>query len=139
MLYIRKSSTIKNGVTYNTYRLVEGYRDENNKVIQLLILNLGADFNVPQASSWNLIKALKNVLLNIKENDLFDIAEDIIHEAKRIAHIIQIKRISTEFRSYTKEETVPLNVNDNVEVNHSENITKEDTNNPENVINYVKR
>lgn len=137
-MFIRKSSRIKNGVTYNTYRLVEGYRNENNKVVQRLILNLGANFNVPQASWYSLIKALNNVLLNINENDLFDIDEDIIREAKRIAHIIQIKRISTEFRSYTTEETIPLNVNNDLEDTDSESIIKEDTHNSENIINYVK-
>ena len=86
-----------------------------------------------------LIKALKNVPLNMQENDLFDIDEDIICEAKRIAHIIQIKMISTEFRSQIKAGVIPVIVKNIVEVNNSENIIKEDANNSQNVINNVKR
>jgi transposase len=68
-MFIRKV-TQKNSDTkkiYNTYRLVEGYRNSQGKVRQQLILNLGANFSIPK-KDWKLLADRIEELLSGQES-----------------------------------------------------------------------
>jgi len=83
-MYIRKTSTQKknDGTSHHTYRLVESTR-VGDKVKQQTLLNLGANYWLPQAQWSALTRRITDIIHH--QQPLFCVDEDIEAEAQRIA------------------------------------------------------
>jgi len=86
-MYIRKTKT---GASSNknlyTHRVVESFRTSENKVQQRTLLNLGANYCIPQ-EWWKLLCARIEEILN-GQTTLIETNEEIESEAQRVATLI---------------------------------------------------
>lgn len=87
-MYIRYSQqkNLKTGQRYTSYRLVETYRNEQGKISQHLLLNLGAQFNLPKEQWPSLTKRIDEICKG--QQALFDETLPIEKEAHRIAKLL---------------------------------------------------
>lgn len=81
-MYVRKSSSTRNGKTYTTAQIVEGYRTEDGKSRQRILFNLGSVEKLLDKDVDNLI----NGLLRIKGEELPDDKGSIV-SSKRFGQI----------------------------------------------------
>ena len=87
-MYIRHvtQTNQKTGKRYTTYRLVETYRNQDGKVRQTALLNLGSKFTIPQ-ENWKLLSdSIEDICKGQKR--LFPLEEGLEQEAKRIARLV---------------------------------------------------
>ena len=127
-MFIRKCER-KNKKTqkaYTTYRLVDGYRNAQGKVRQELILNLGANFSVPQ-EQWKLLTDRIEELLS-GQGSLLALSIDLEKEAQRITKIVRhkyadIQAMRTQSATTTPEEPdyqcVDINSIEHTDVRHT--------------------
>lgn len=87
-MYIRSVSQKykKTGQIYTTYRLVESYRNDQGKVRQQVLLNLGCHFNITKAH-WKLLADRVEDICRGQQT-LFPIDGELEKEAQRIAKLI---------------------------------------------------
>ena len=103
-MYIRHvtQTNQKTGKRYTTYRLVETYRNQDGKVRQTALLNLGSKFTIPQ-ENWKLLSdSIEDICKGQKR--LFPLEEGLEQEAKRIARLV-IKKYAGLQRQQTKLES----------------------------------
>lgn len=90
-MYIRSSSQIdkKTKQVYTTYRLVESYRNQNSKVRQQTLYNLGCHFSVKK-ENWKLLAdRIEEILKN--QHSLFELDVELEKEARRVAKAVTKK------------------------------------------------
>jgi hypothetical protein len=87
-MYIRKTKTrVINDVDHFTYRIVESRRDENDKVKQHTLLNLGAHYDIiPESDHSILAQRVDNIITG--QLSLLPLNETLETEAQRIANLI---------------------------------------------------
>ena len=87
-MYIRKTKTrVINDVDHFTYRIVESRRDENYKVKQHTLLNLGAHYDIiPESDHSILAQRVDNIITG--QLSLLPLNETLETEAQRIANLI---------------------------------------------------
>jgi transposase len=119
-MYIRKTKTrVAKGVPYYSYRMVESGRDEQGKVKQRTLLNLGAQYKaIPESDHILLSERAENIISG--QQNLLLLNEKLETEAQRIAHLI-IKKHSqpiapTSKRSEGKYDLVDLSTLENSDV-----------------------
>jgi transposase len=93
-MYIRASSQVdkKTKQSYTTYRLVESYRNQEGKVRQRTLINLGCHFNFPK-KSWKLIADRVEDICR-GQHAFIPVEKEIEKEAQRIAKLVT-KKFST--------------------------------------------
>ena len=93
-MYIRKTKTrVINGVDHFSYRVVESRRDENDKVKQHTLLNLGAHYNLVAEEDHSILaQRVDNIITG--QLSLLPLSETLETEAQRIATLI-IKKHAT--------------------------------------------
>ncbi len=101
-MYIKltKQKHAKTGKVYQTYRLVESYRDSNGRSLKRLLMNLGTGFEVSQ-EQWALLCMRIDAIWR-NQAILFDLNDDLEREAQRIAKIL----LSTRTESNASPESV---------------------------------
>lgn len=92
-MYIRKSSSTRNGKTYTTAQIVEGYRTEDSKSRQRILYNLGSVEKLLDRDVDNLI----NGLLRIKGQEVPK-SDDTILSARGFGHIWAMMMIWKELK-----------------------------------------
>ena len=87
-MYIRKTKTrVINDVDHFTYRVVESRRDENDKVKQHTLLNLGAHYDlVPETDHSILAQRVDNIITG--QLSLLPLSKALETEAQRMANLI---------------------------------------------------
>ena len=100
-MYIRKTKTrVFSVVDHYTYRIVESRRDENYKVKQHMLLNLGAHYDlVPEEDLSILAQRLDNIITG--QLSLLPLSKTLETGAQRIANLI------------IKKHAIPLVVDNN--------------------------
>ena len=100
-MYIRKTKTrVFSVVDHYTYRIVESRRDENYKVKQHMLLNLGAHYDlVPEEDLSILAQRLDNIITG--QLSLLPLSKTLGTGAQRIANFI------------IKKHAIPLVVDNN--------------------------
>lgn len=114
-MFIRKldryDSKSKN--TYTEYRLVESYRNEDGKVKQKLLLNLGNNFSIPKDQWKLLVKIITEKISG--QLAMIDYDPVLNNEAVRIANLLREKNATsyeinnTSLKAEQLFETVDLN------------------------------
>jgi|SRR6185437_9077447 len=91
-MYIRKTTCKKflTGKTYATYKLVNCYRNSQGKVRQETMLNLGADFSIPENMWKPLADRIEQLLSGKQQKQLFEV--ELPKEVERRANAL-VKKI----------------------------------------------
>ena len=92
-MYIRKSSSTRNGKTYTTAQIVEGYRNEKGNNLQHILFNLGSVDKLLDKDIDNLI----NGLLRIKGQETPNV-DDAILSARSFGHVWAMMMIWKELQ-----------------------------------------
>jgi len=92
-MYIRKSSSTRNGKTYTTAQIVEGYRTEDGKTRQKILFNLGSVEKLLDKDIDNLI----NGLLRLKGQETPS-TDGAILSSRNFGHIWALMMIWKELR-----------------------------------------
>lgn len=92
-MYIRKSSSSRNGKTYTTVQIVEGYRNEEGKTLQRILFNLGPVDKLLDKNIDNLVDGL----LRIKGQETPK-TNDTITSARSFGHIWAMMMIWKELK-----------------------------------------
>ncbi len=92
-MYIRRSSSTRNGKTYTTAQIVEGYRDENGNTRQRILFNLGSVEKLLDKDVDNLI----NGFLRLKGQSVPD-SNSVIHSSKSFGHLWAAMMLWKELR-----------------------------------------
>ena len=89
-MYIRKTKTrVINGVDLVGYRIIKNSREENDKVKQHTLLNLGAYYDIiPQSDHSILAQRVDNIITG--HLSLLPLSEALETEAQRIANLISV-------------------------------------------------
>lgn len=118
-MYIRKVSQKKSetGKTYFTHRLVETYRNQENKVRQRVLLNLGTNFNIVQ-DEWKLLADRVEEIMS-GQAIMFEYEQHIEKMAQDIA-----KRVIRREANFTEHKQEEIKSYQEVDVNtiESQNI-----------------
>jgi transposase len=96
---VQKDKTTKR--EYKTFRLVESYRNQSQKVRQRTILNLGSNFDFPQ-EQWKIIADRVEEILSGQET-LFKIDKETEKEANRIAKVLTKKHADTSVKNSSRQ------------------------------------
>jgi len=115
-MYIRKVSqkNRRTGKSYCTYRLVETYRNRENKVRQRVMLNLGTKFNIDQ-NEWKLLADRIEEIMS-GQGAIFEYEPHIEKMAQNIA-----KRVIRRTANFTETKQEQIKNYQEIDVNTIEN------------------
>lgn len=115
-MYIRKvtQKNSETGKIYFTYRLVEAYRNSENKVRQRVLLNLGKNFTVDK-EEWKLLADRIEEIIS-GQRILFEYDPHIEKEAQKIA-----KRVVHRASNLTEPKEEKINDYQEIDINTIEN------------------
>ena len=116
-MYIRRTKIrTVNNVNYYSYRLVESVRDNNNKIKQRTLLNLGSQYKTISESDHVLLSERVENIINA-QGELLTLNDTLESEAQRIANLI-IKKHSHPIATNRKKEVSRY---ESIDVNAIEN------------------
>ncbi len=98
-MYIRKTKTrVINDVDHFTYRVVESRRDENDKVKQHTLLNLGAHYDlVPETDHSILAQRVDNIITG--QLSLLPLSEALLRTTQKIKTGYNALCLATQYRT----------------------------------------